>query len=70
MSYVLDEAARAYLRRHSPKLLTPVLKAYNIGSLNPSQWEEVDHGQGPLATLEGASGEEMDPLGLRGRLST
>ncbi|CAK9785848.1 unnamed protein product [Cutaneotrichosporon oleaginosum] len=56
MSYVLDEAA--------------LLKAYSLSSLNPSQWEQVDHGQGPLATLEGGSGEEMDPLGLRGRLST
>ncbi|GMK54888.1 hypothetical protein CspeluHIS016_0114740 [Cutaneotrichosporon spelunceum] len=56
MSYALDEAA--------------LLKAYNLGTLSPSEWEDVDHGQGPLATLEAGSSDEMDPMGLRGRLST
>jgi exocyst complex component 2 len=51
-----------------------VLKLYGISTLNPQGWENVDHDiEGPLAgTLTGEDGgmaEEMDPLGLRGRLS-
>lgn len=48
--------------------LMPVLKAYGLSSLTPQQWEEVDHGQGPLT--EGGQGEEIDPLGIRARLSS
>ncbi|ORX41152.1 exocyst complex component Sec5-domain-containing protein [Kockovaella imperatae] len=51
-----------------------VLKLYGISSLDPQTWEAVDHDvDGPLAgTLTGEDGsmvEEVDPLGLRGRLS-
>jgi hypothetical protein len=51
-----------------------VLKLYGIASLDPQVWEDVDHEkEGPLAgTMTGEDGsmaEEMDPLGLRGRLS-
>ncbi|RSH82118.1 hypothetical protein EHS25_006051 [Saitozyma podzolica] len=51
-----------------------VLKLYGISSLDPQAWEEIDHDkEGPLAgTLtaeDGGMAEEMDPLGLRGRLS-
>ena len=51
-----------------------MLKLYGISSLNPQAWENVDHEkEGPLAgTLTGEDGgmaEEMDPLGLRGRLA-
>lgn len=51
-----------------------VLKLYGISSLNPKKWEQVDHEkEGPLAgTLTGENGgmaEEVDPLGLRGKLS-
>lgn len=52
-----------------------VLKAYNISTVHPEAWEEVDHAhEGPLAGTLSAEGggvaDEMDPLGLRGRLST
>lgn len=52
-----------------------MLKAYNISSIHPESWEDVDHAtEGPLAgTLTNEGGgvaEEMDPLGLKGRLST
>lgn len=51
-----------------------VLKLYGISSLNPSSWEVVDHDKdGPLAgTLTGEDGgmaDEVDPLGLRGKLA-
>jgi exocyst complex component 2 len=51
-----------------------VLKLYGISSVDPQVWETVDHDkEGPLAgTLTGEDGtmvEEMDPLGLRGRLT-
>lgn len=51
-----------------------MLKLYGISSLDPQAWEEIDHDkEGPLAgTLtaeDGGMAEEMDPLGLRGRLS-
>jgi len=49
-----------------------VLKLYGISSLDPQEWESVDHEkEGPLAgTLTGEDGsmaEGMDPLGLKGR---
>lgn len=52
----------------------PVLKLYGISSLQPQQWEAVDHDKdGPLAgALTGEDGsivEGVDPLGLRGRLT-
>jgi exocyst complex component 2 len=51
-----------------------VLKLYGISSLDPQEWESVDHDkEGPLAgTMTGEDGkivDELDPLGLRGRLS-
>jgi len=51
-----------------------VLKLYGISSLDPQEWESVDHDkEGPLAgTLtaeDGGMAEEMDPLGLRGKLT-
>ncbi|KAK4688269.1 exocyst complex component 2, partial [Tremellales sp. Uapishka_1] len=50
-----------------------VMKLYGISSLDPHAWEDVDHDtEGPLAgtlTADGTMAEEMDPLGLRGRLS-
>lgn len=51
-----------------------VLKLYGISSLNPQEWESIDHDkEGPLAgTLAGEDGglaEETDPLGLRKKLS-
>ncbi|KAK8850389.1 hypothetical protein IAR55_004307 [Kwoniella newhampshirensis] len=51
-----------------------LLKLYGISSLEPQVWEDVDHEkEGPLAgTMTGEDGtmaEEMDPLGLRGRLA-
>lgn len=50
-----------------------MLKLYGISSLRPDSWEEVDHEkEGPLAgTMTGEDGkvaEEIDPLGLRGKL--
>ena len=54
--------------------LTLVLKLYGISTLDPQVWETVDHEkEGPLAgTLTGEDGgasEEIDPLGLRNRLT-
>jgi hypothetical protein len=54
--------------------LTLVLKQYGISTLDPQVWEAVDHEkEGPLAgTLTGEDGgasEEIDPLGLRNRLT-
>lgn len=51
-----------------------MLKLYGISSLQPQQWEDVDHDKdGPLAgALTGEDGsivEGVDPLGLRGRLT-
>ncbi|WVW81078.1 hypothetical protein I302_103069 [Kwoniella bestiolae CBS 10118] len=51
-----------------------LLKLYGISSLEPQVWESIDHEtEGPLAgTMTGEDGkmaEEMDPLGLRGKLS-
>ena len=62
---------RSYPRIH---LTTLVLKLYGIASMDPQHWEDVDHEkEGPLAgTMTGEDGglvEEMDPLGLRGRLT-
>ncbi|WVR08462.1 hypothetical protein IAU60_005517 [Kwoniella sp. DSM 27419] len=50
-----------------------LLKLYGISTLEPEQWESVDHEvEGPLAGTmtgeDGAMAEEMDPLGQRGRL--
>ncbi|RXK41720.1 hypothetical protein M231_00955 [Tremella mesenterica] len=51
-----------------------VLKLYGISDINPQVWEDVDHeNEGPLAgTLANEDGgmiDEMDPLGMKGRLS-
>lgn len=51
-----------------------MFKLYGISSLDPQEWESVDHDkEGPLAgTMTGEDGkivDELDPLGLRGRLS-
>ena len=51
-----------------------MLKLYGISSLDPPTWEDVDHEKegplaGTLANEEGGMMEEMDPLGMRGRLS-
>ncbi|WWC92087.1 uncharacterized protein L201_007041 [Kwoniella dendrophila CBS 6074] len=51
-----------------------LLKLYGISSLEPQSWESIDHEtEGPLAgTMTGEDGmmaEEIDPLGLRGKLS-
>ncbi|OCF43322.1 exocyst protein [Kwoniella heveanensis CBS 569] len=51
-----------------------LLKLYGISTLEPEAWESIDHEvEGPLAGTmtgeDGAMAEEMDPLGLRGRLS-
>ncbi|KAK1922962.1 exocyst complex component Sec5-domain-containing protein [Papiliotrema laurentii] len=51
-----------------------LLKQYGISTLDPQVWEAVDHEkEGPLAgTLTGEDGgasEEIDPLGLRNRLT-
>ncbi|WVF68144.1 hypothetical protein IAT40_002907 [Kwoniella sp. CBS 6097] len=51
-----------------------LLKLYGISTLEPEVWESIDHEvEGPLAGTmtgeDGAMAEEMDPLGLRGRLS-
>ncbi|EIW69869.1 hypothetical protein TREMEDRAFT_29687 [Tremella mesenterica DSM 1558] len=51
-----------------------VLKLYGISNINPQVWEDVDHeNEGPLAgTLANEDGgmiDEMDPLGMKGRLS-
>ncbi|WRT70517.1 uncharacterized protein IL334_007515 [Kwoniella shivajii] len=50
-----------------------LLKLYGISSLEPESWESIDHEtEGPLAgTMTGEDGlmvEEVDPLGLRGKL--
>jgi hypothetical protein len=74
----VDEAAGPSITSPASPLLTAshrsVLKLYGISSLNPQEWEDVDHEkEGPLAgTMTGEDGgmaEEMDPLGLRGRLT-
>ena len=55
-------------------LRVAVLKLYGISTLEPQVWEAVDHEkEGPLAgTLTGEDGtmaEEMDPLGMKGKLT-
>jgi exocyst complex component 2 len=66
----VDEAAGRYTVNRADV----VLKLYGISSLNPQSWESVDHDKdGPLAgTTTGEDGklaDELDPLGLKGRLS-
>ncbi|SJL12894.1 related to Exocyst complex component Sec5 [Armillaria ostoyae] len=43
-----------------------LLKAYKISTLNPTQWEEVDHdlGDSVAGALTGSSDGEGDPLGI------